>query len=511
MTASPARRSRGTRHARSAGRTDGVSSQPPLAESNRPNIAPALQTLAVPIASIDLHPRNPRIGDVEAVAASLRRFGQQKPIVVQASTMFCVAGNHLLRAARSLGWSEIAANVEDLDDATAIAYMLADNRTSDLSSYDDGLLAAILAEQTAADNLAATGYDPAVVAALLRAAGLDDRDPDDVPDLPFEADVYVKPGELWVLGSHRLLCGDAINAADVARLLDGAAPTLLATDPPYGVRLDQTWRDGAGYNALGRAAAPYMRIAGPPEEADTARAARGGHRRRPGFRNTTLSGDTRADWSAAFALVPSLLVGYVWYASAHTLEVLEGLLAIGFELTQQVIWDKGRFAMSRQWYHWAHEPCFVVRKPGAKVPFYGERKLGHDLASAFTQDDHGGLDRGTAGPSHPEARGAIRDPHRQPPAGGRGGLRPVLWLGDHHRRGRTPGPPLLRHGDRSQVRPSRDRALADVQRQDAAACGLKWHPARLAVAAPSANRPHSASGSRHSCWLACLPAPSIAP
>jgi DNA modification methylase len=63
----------------------------------------------------------------------------------------------------------------------------------------------------------------------------------------------------------------------------------------------------------------------------------------------------------------------VWYASAHTLEVLEGLLAIGFELVQQVIWDKGLFAMSRSWYHWAHEPCFVVRKPGAKVPFYGER------------------------------------------------------------------------------------------------------------------------------------------
>jgi DNA modification methylase len=345
----------------------------PLVEQDGPRIAPALQALVVPIASIELHPRNPRIGDVAAIAASLRRFGQLKPLVVQRSTMFCVAGNHVLRAARSLGWTEIAANVAAMDDATALAFLLTDNRTSDIGVYDDALLAAILAEQAAADNLAATGYDPADVAALLRTAGLDDRDPDAVPDLPLAAEVYVKPGELWVLGRHRLLCGDATNAADVARLLGGARPTLLATDPPYGVGLDQTWRDVAGYNAMGPAEAPYMQIPGQPEGNDGPPASHGAHRRRPGHRNTTLSGDTRADWSAAFALVPSLEVGYVWYASAHTLEVLGGLLTIGFELVQQVIWDKGLFAMSRSWYHWAHEPCFVVRKPGAKVPFYGER------------------------------------------------------------------------------------------------------------------------------------------
>lgn len=85
--------------------------------------------------------------------------------------MFCVAGNHVLRAARSLGWTETAANIEAMDDGTAVAFLLTDNRTSDLGSYDDGLLAAILAEQAAADNLAATGYDPDDVAALLRATG----------------------------------------------------------------------------------------------------------------------------------------------------------------------------------------------------------------------------------------------------------------------------------------------------------------------------------------------------
>jgi DNA modification methylase len=66
-------------------------------------------------------------------------------------------------------------------------------------------------------------------------------------------------------------------------------------------------------------------------------------------------------------------VGYVWYASAHTLEVLQGLLAIGFELVQQIIWDKGLFTIGRQWYHWAHEPCVLVRKPGARHLFFGAR------------------------------------------------------------------------------------------------------------------------------------------
>ena len=152
-------------------------------------------------------------------------------------------------------------------------------------------------------------------------------DPDDVPEPPEEP--YVKPGELYVLGDHRLLCGDAMNPADVARLLDGATPTLLSTDPPYGVSLDPTWRDGV-YNQMGPAEQPYMRT--------------------QGHRNTTLSGDTVADWSEAFALVPSLEVGYVWHAGVHAAAVADGLVRIGFEIVAQVIWDKGLFAMGRSWY-----------------------------------------------------------------------------------------------------------------------------------------------------------------
>jgi DNA modification methylase len=79
------------------------------------------------------------------------------------------------------------------------------------------------------------------------------------------------------------------------------------------------------------------------------------------------------DWSEAFALVPSLQVGYVWHAGVHAAQVAQGLERIGFEIVAQIIWDKGLFAMGRSWYHWSHEPCWVVRRSNAKVPFRGSR------------------------------------------------------------------------------------------------------------------------------------------
>ena len=176
-----------------------------------------------------------------------------------------------------------------------------------------------------------------------------------MPEPP--AEPFVKPGDLYLLGDHRILCGDATDPDVVARLLDGAAPTLLATDPPYGVQLDQTWRDGVyngprkrvkGWGVVAGGAKPYMMREAPASADDEAPPSNGsGRGRTKGYRNASISGDVRADWSEAFALVPSLEVGYVWYASAHTLEVLEGLVAIGFEFAAQIIWDKGLFSIGR--------------------------------------------------------------------------------------------------------------------------------------------------------------------
>jgi hypothetical protein len=195
-------------------------------------------------------------------------------------------------------------------------------------------------------------------------------DPDDVPAVPDEP--YVRSGDLYVLGDHRLLCGDATSAVDVARLLDDAKPTLLATDPPYGVGLDPTWRDGV-YNALGPAEPGYLQVDATIASDTATRAPVRAHGRTKGHRNTTVSGDTRVDWSDAFALVPSLTVGYVWHADAHSPMVAAGLQRIGFEIVCQVVWDKGLLAIGRSWYHWGHEPCWVVRRRGSKAPFLGTR------------------------------------------------------------------------------------------------------------------------------------------
>ena len=122
-------------------------------------IATALRDLRIPIDSVSPFPGNPRQGDVGSIAESLRRFGQQKPIVVQASSRYIVAGNHLWHAAKALSWGEIAANVEDMDDRTAEAYLIADNRTSELGSYDEDALGEMLRKIAREGNLKGTGYD----------------------------------------------------------------------------------------------------------------------------------------------------------------------------------------------------------------------------------------------------------------------------------------------------------------------------------------------------------------
>jgi DNA modification methylase len=125
----------------------------------------------------------------------------------------------------------------------------------------------------------------------------------------------------------------------------------MVTDPPYGIELDSEWRDRAGLN--GQGVEP-----------------RHLNKRSEGHRQTSIAGDTRADWSEAFALVPSLEVAYVWHASRFTREVLDGLLQIGFVHHQQIIWDKGRTVLTRTHYWFQHEPCWYVRKKNAA--WYGK-------------------------------------------------------------------------------------------------------------------------------------------
>ena len=326
------------------------------------------QLLANP-ANWRIHPK----AQQDALAGALDAVGWVQQVLVNQRTGFVVDGHARVALALSRGEPTVPVLYVDLDPAEEALVLATLDPIGAMAGRDDEKLRALLADVTVDDaGLLAMlgdlgGHEPK--------AGL--TDPDEVPAPPEEP--YVKAGELWRLGDHRILCGDATNPEDVARLLDGAAPTLLATDPPYGVQLDQTWCDGVyngprkrvkGWGVVAGAEKPYMMREVP--DAEEAQPATRGHHT-AGHRNTSISMDTRADWSEAFALVPSLQVGYVWYASIHTLEVLSGLERIGFELAGQVIWDKGLFSIGRSWYHWNHEPCVVVRRPGVPNLFIGER------------------------------------------------------------------------------------------------------------------------------------------
>ncbi len=287
---------------------------------------------------------------VAKVAASIKEFGFRQPIVVDVEGVV-VAGHTRLLAARRLGLATVPVHVAaNLTPAQIKAYRLMDNRSHEEAEWDLELLPLELADLKTLDfDLGLTGFNERELGELLGfPRGLTDEDA--VPEAP--ENPVSKPGDLWLLGDHRVLCADATSPEAVARLLGARKPFLMITDPPYGIELDSEWRDRAGLNGCGPAEASYMK-----------------HRTECHI-NTSISSDTRADWSEAFALVPSLEVAYVWHASKFTREVLDGLLRIGFLHHQQLIWNKGRTVLTRTHYWFQHEPCWYVRKKNA--PWYGE-------------------------------------------------------------------------------------------------------------------------------------------
>src|SRR5664279_1752131 len=342
---------------------------------------PSLTVEEVPIDGLRPDPANPRrIGEdeLDTLERSLRQFGFVQPVLARREDRTVIGGHQRLVAARRLGLTTVPVTWLDVTVEQARLLGLALNKIS--GSWDEQLLARLLADLQAVPDvdLTLSGFGEDEIGDLLRKLEVREKrehvesfDLDDALEEARRAP-RTKSGDLWQLGDHRLLCGDATDPADVARLLDDAEPRLLTTDPPYGVSLDGSWRDGV-YNALGPAETTYMRVSGQADADDATGAPARARGRTRGHRNATLSGDSRVDWSEAFALVPSLSVGYVWHAGVHADEVAAGLKAIGFEIVAQVIWDKGLFAMGRSWYQWSHEPCWVVRKKGAKVPFRGSR------------------------------------------------------------------------------------------------------------------------------------------
>ena len=197
-----------------------------------------LQNLAHPITELQLLPGNPRRGDIEAVKRSLEAFGQRKPIVVRRSDSVVIAGNHTLQAAQALGWDEIAVVWVDDDEVTSKAFALADNRTAELGDYDEEALADLINDVGSLNPglLESSGWDDKAVKELLDRVEQIEL-PTDVDEVPEDVPAVSKLGDVWLLGEHRLMCGDSTKSSDMNKLCI-TKPSCLVTDPPYGIGID---------------------------------------------------------------------------------------------------------------------------------------------------------------------------------------------------------------------------------------------------------------------------------
>ena len=214
----------------------------------------------VPLGRLKQHSRNVNQGDFGAIEESVKANGFWGALVVRRETSEILAGNHRYAVAKSLGYTELPVTWVSCDNDTALRILLADNHTSRLGSNDPSALAELLAELAATDQglwgTAFSGDDLdqllSDLAGMPQSGLLADADPDAIPD---DAPTRVKPGDLWQLGSHRLLCGDSTKAEDVARLMGGEKAHMVFTDPPYGMGKDFANDDGRWASVLNQALA----------------------------------------------------------------------------------------------------------------------------------------------------------------------------------------------------------------------------------------------------------------
>ena len=296
---------------------------------------------------------------VAQLVASIREFGFTNPILTDGEGGI-LAGHGRVLAAKELGMEEVPTIALDrLTPAQRRAYILADNQLAVNAGWDRELLALELKALSATDiDLGLIGFGADELQALLTGGDLKTglTDPDAVPPVPERAVSVV--GDLWCLGSHRLLCGDATSSTDVSRLLASVVPHLMVTDPPYGVDYDPAWRLRAGVNNSSRMG--------------------------------QVRNDDRADWREAWTLFPGS-VAYVWHGALHSSEVAASLMAASFDIRAQIIWAKPRLVLGRGHYHWQHEPCWYAVRSGGTGHWSGDRSqttlwsIGHEGQDAATE------------------------------------------------------------------------------------------------------------------------------
>jgi hypothetical protein len=295
----------------------------------------------IPYAS---NPRTHSDAQIAQIAASIREFGFTNPILVDAEQGI-IAGHGRVLGARKLGMTLIpTVELAYLTEKQRQAYIIADNKLAENAGWDPEMLRLELGDlKLAGYDLALTGFGELELASLLadKTKGL--TDPDDAPSLPEHP--VSQTGDMWLLGRHRLLCGDSTVATVVERVLGGLQPHLMVTDPPYGVEYDPDWRNRAD-RAYGK---PYGALA-----------------------IGKVENDGQSDWRAAWSLF-SGDVAYIWHADRHASAVQASIEAAGFDIRCQIVWAKPRFVIGRGHYHWQHEPCWYAVRVGKTGHWSGDR------------------------------------------------------------------------------------------------------------------------------------------
>ncbi len=300
-------------------------------------IIDGLRALAVPIETVQADPRNAREHpdeNLEAIKASLLQYGQRRPIVVNSATQMIEAGNGVWQAAVDLGWAMIAAVYVTDDEVTAKAFGIMDNRSAELSTWNLGTLKELLEELDTGDmDMALTGFSTDAIRDLMtqvHQGGGGKTDPDDVPE---DVESICQTGDIWVLGSHRLMCGDVTDASAIMALMDGKKAAMAFTDPPYGLSYEQDYKDG-----------------------DERKAAR-----RSGARGrVAMSNDDRADDASLRDFLTTCLTNmtahltgavYMCYGAPRTMPCLQAWEEAGLHLGSLITWVKDRFVLGRRHYH----------------------------------------------------------------------------------------------------------------------------------------------------------------
>lgn len=327
--------------------------------------------------------KNPRKNDpaVDAVAKSLAAFGWRQPIVVDREGVI-VVGHTRWKAAKQLGFAEVPVHIAaDLTPDQAKAYRIADNQTASISEWDlEQLTAELLALKDVDFDLDVIGFTPDDLSRYLSpGANAGVCDPDEVPEPP--DDPVTQPGDLWVLGQHRLLCGDSSKPSDVDRLLGGQPIHLVNTDPPYNVKVEPRSNNAIAAGNSSFAPATHhqqLDLARDPSKAKpTTKKLRA--------KDRPLANDFVSDQEfdrllkAWFGNMARVLVPgrgfYIWGGYANCANYPPVLKEVGLYFSQAVIWHKQHPVLTRKDFMGDHEWCFYGWKEGAAHKFYGPNNI----------------------------------------------------------------------------------------------------------------------------------------